>query len=97
MSFAGIFITVIILRPGPDNLSFAETLTSLKYSRPLKEFMLSRFKQAQLEKGQSLDLTDFPYKDRAVTFFDDIQPDSKDWRNICFSNYFQLKDVQLKN
>lgn len=97
MSFAGIFITIIILRPGADNLSFAETLKSFKYSRPLKEFMLSRFKQAQLEKSKSLEVADFPNKNRSVTFFDDIQPDSKDWRNICFANYFQLIDVRLKN
>jgi hypothetical protein len=96
-SFVGIFLVVMVLRPGADNLSFGETLASLKYSGPLKKFMAERFELARTGKGSVLAVRDFPAKTRSVTFFDDIQQDPKDWRNICFANYFQLKSVQLQD
>lgn len=96
MSFVGIFITAVTLRAGADGVSFTDTLTSLKYSRPLKQSMDARFKQAEHAPGASLEVSRYPDKTRSMTFFDDIQPDAKDWRNVCFADYFHLKDVRLE-
>lgn len=96
LSFVGIFITLLILRPGADGISFSETLTSLKYSNSLKDFMVSRVNQARLGKNTSLEVPDFPEKARSVTFFDDIRQDVNDWRNVCFAKYFELNNVRLQ-
>lgn len=96
LSFVGIFITLLILRPGADGVSFTETLTSLKYSSSLKNYMVSRFDSAQSGKKTNLELPDLPEKSRSVTFFDDIRQDAGDWRNVCFARYFELNSVQLQ-
>lgn len=97
MSYVGIFITAITLRANADGLSLNDTLAGLKYARPLKQEMEARFNQAEQAAGKSLQFADFPDKTRSVTYFDDINSDSKDWRNTCFAGYFNLTDVKLKN
>jgi hypothetical protein len=97
MSFVGIFITAITLRANADGLSLNDTLAGLKYGRPLKQQMEARFTLAEQAAGKSLQFADFPDKTRSITYFDDIRPDSKDWRNTCFAGYFDLIDVKLKN
>ena len=31
-----------------------------------------------------------------ILFFDDIQKNEEDWRNVCYANYFHLNKVRLK-
>ncbi|MDY7575617.1 DUF6056 family protein [Actimicrobium sp. CCI2.3] len=97
ISFSCMFFVALILRPTADNISFLDTLVNLKYSKSLKTYMSARIQMAQNGRDTALSVDDLKDKSRPATYFDDIQKGSKDWRNVCFSNYFHLKEIRLKN
>lgn len=96
ISFNGISMTAMTLRAGADGVSFNDTLVNLKYSRTLEQSMDARLRLAEQATGGSLEVISHPGEDRAITFFDDLAADPKDWRNVCFAGYFKLTDDRLK-
>ena len=83
-----------VLRPVQDKLRFSSVFHDIQAEINLNRYMVHRFRKLPTD-GQFVDVSYPDVKRDAITFFDDITPDSNDWKNKCFASYFKLDKVTL--
>ena len=86
--------TALFSRPVQDKLRFSSVFHDIQAEINLNRYMVHRFRKLPTD-GQFVDVSYPDVKRDAITFFDDITPDSNDWKNKCFASYFKLDKVTL--
>jgi uncharacterized protein DUF6056 len=88
------FATALFSRSVQDKLRFSSAFQDIQAAINLNRYMFNRFTTLPAD-GQFVDILDPKVKREAITFFDDITPDSTNWKNTCFARYFKLDKVTL--
>lgn len=79
------------------NQSWGEVMADVRASAELRQFMDQRFAQvSQAGQSSSLEVDAYAAPRKPITFFSDITPDTQQWENTCFSNYFGLQQILTK-
>ncbi|WP_230347446.1 DUF6056 family protein [Methylobacillus methanolivorans] len=79
------------------NQSWGQVMGDVRASAELRQFMDQRFFQvSQAGKSSSLEVDAYAAPRKPITFFSDITPDTQQWENTCFSNYFGLQQILTK-
>lgn len=91
----GTFLTFVI-RPVMDPFIIKTALHDIKYAAEYKKYTMTRINTLKnTPQDEISQLPDYPHKQQALTFFDDVTADPEDWRNTCFASYYSLNKVQL--
>ncbi len=82
----------------PMNTRFYPAMQDLTYrAKPFYQYMMQRHAliEQSIQKGIYYVTVPAPPRDipRSI-YFNDIRPDWRDWRNVCYADYFGLKGIQ---
>jgi len=79
------------------NSKFLRATNDLLYrAKPYHEYMLQRYTlidKAVTRREFALAVPGFSEKYPRSIYFNDIRRDSRDWRNVCYADYFGLKEI----
>jgi hypothetical protein len=77
-------------------------LYRMRYVEDYKDYQTARYGLVREQKGESAEVPEYSVIRRRsswdvpITVNSDITEDSRNWQNVCFANYFGLKDVRIR-
>ncbi|OWY34444.1 DUF6056 family protein [Herbaspirillum aquaticum] len=70
--------------------------SGLQESAALRRLMDERIVTIEQSDHQSVVVKAYTREPKPVTYFNDVLSDPRQWENICFANYFHLKEVSAR-
>lgn len=92
-SFILLILSSILITKNNTNLAYKDILSGEAYKYNLE--LNSRYKIIQNKTNQELSVKTLSNKPESI-YFRDIDKDPKDWKNICYAKYFNLKSIRSK-
>lgn len=71
-------------------------LNEMQESAALRRLMEERFVSVQQSDHQSLVVKAYTHEPKPITYFNDVLADPRQWENVCFADYFHLKEVSAR-
>jgi len=82
------------------NSKFLRAANDLLYrAEPYREYMLERYSQIEeaiVENNLTMVVPEYSGKYPRSIYFNDIRRDSRDWRNVCYAEYFGLQEISRR-
>jgi len=70
--------------------------SELQESAALRRLMDERFATIEQSDHQSLVVKAYTREPKPITYFNDVLSDPRQWENVCFANYFHLKEISAR-
>lgn len=96
-SVSGVLILVLVSFVAVPQHTWQSWVSSTSAGMDLRRLMDDRFALVRQGGSDSFEVAAYTYEPRPINFFGDIKPDPKEWENMCFSQYFGIKEIRTKS